>query len=372
MGKKRTHLDDYKNRNKQKVFNAILEHGQISRTNIAKETSLSSSAVTLIVNELISQNIIKETGIKSYTGGRAQKLLSINEKLGSNISFYLERDFLIAGKVSAFTKIEDLITLDTKHMTLEEYLFTLSDIYKKWKKEKIFSVSIGVRSPKDFKNKRISISTSISTDYITINEALKFIFDIPVIVERAANLAALGEYRFASGKNNICYLNLNHEIQLGAYPFIPEEHVAHMKVDQHGDVCTCGKTGCLNTFVSSEVVLKKIKNKKKDSSLTWSTITHAYNSNDAEISKIVDEVAQYLSMGIVNISTIFNPDLFFLGGDVCQLGKKFEEKLTKSLLNFVYYGLEELQVKLSSLDKKNVLIGGARNFLLNLFQQGAD
>lgn len=367
MSKRRTHLDDYKKKNKQKVFNTILEHGQISRINIAKETSLSSAAVTLIVDELIKHQYIKETGVKSLTGGRAQTMLAVNENLGKNITFYLGKDFIIAGKVNAFIDLEDITTHDVHNQTMEEQLRLMSNIYQSWKKENIFSISIGVYNPNEFLESRVSISTSISTDFVSIRDALKFIFDVPVSVDRFVNLAAIGESGNIFSTETVCYLNLQHEIQMGSFPFIAQEHIAHMKIADLDIVCTCGKKGCLDTIVSSEKILKKVKDKTKDFSLNWGTISKAYNSGNIVISEIIDESARYLGKGIVNIATILNPNRCILGGDIYHLGKKFEEKVNESVVDYGFYEMRNMKVGVSPFDKQNVLIGGAKNSLLNLF-----
>lgn len=373
MKKKRDHLDDYKNQNRQKVFNAILEAKQISRTNIAKRTSLSPASVSLIVDELIKQKYIKELGTSISTGGRAQKLLGVNEELGHNITLYINDGFLIAGIVSAYLEVEDVISLEIKDISNEDLLLMIAEIINNWKHNyHIFSVSIGVDSPNEFKNTRVSISTSISTDFITINEALKFLLGVPFVIERSVNFAALGEAHTSTRKERVYYLNLDKKIQLGGYPFISEENVAHMKIENDGRICSCGKVGCLNTFVSSQSIIEHLRENLDEQDINWHFISEAYSKGNKNVTRILENVSKYLGKGIVNISTLLNPSIFIIGGEVSSLNNKFEEGVINSVKNFGYYQLENMKVSLSKMGKNSFLIGGAKTYLLNVFRLGLD
>ncbi|SFA76040.1 Sugar kinase of the NBD/HSP70 family, may contain an N-terminal HTH domain [Lentibacillus halodurans] len=369
MGKKRVHLDNYKKENKQKVFNAILEAGKISRTNIAKQTSLSSASVTLIVDELINEKYIKEIGTSASTGGRSQKLLGVDRAMGRIISFLINDYYIFAGSVTASLEVENVVIRNIKHLPTEDILNVIVEVFNQFKKNSdIYSASIGVKSPEFFKNTRVSISTSVSADFITVDEALRFMLGVPVIIERGVNFAALGEAHNSIQKKNIYFLDLDGEIQLGGVPSLPVEHVAHMKVGDEGKICSCGKVGCLNTFVSSEKIIENLKSELKEPNLTWHLISEAYPDGSSNVSEAIHKVSHYLGKGIVNISTLLRPSLFILGGDISKLDKIFEEKVEQSVRNFGYYDLNDLEVRLSRTGKNAFFVGGAKMFLLNVFK----
>ncbi|QKY70223.1 ROK family protein [Lentibacillus sp. CBA3610] len=368
MGKKRVHLDNYKKENKQKIFNVILETGKISRKNIAKQTALSSASVTLIVDELINEKYIKEIGTSPSTGGRSQKLLGVNRAMGCNISFLINESHIYAGNVTASLDVGNIVIRKVKHLPIEDILNVIVEIFSQFKKNNnISSVSIGVRLPESFKNSRVSISTSLSADFITVDEALRFMLGVPVIIERGVNFAALGEAHNRNQKENICFLDLDGEIQLGGVPSLPVEHVAHMKVADEGEICSCGKIGCLNTFVSSEQIIENLKTELNEPDLTWYLISEAYQDSSSNVSDVINKVSRYLGKGIVNISTLLSPSLFIIGGDISKLDK-IEEKVEQNVRNFGYYELDDLEVQISNAGKNVFFIGGAKMFLLNVFK----
>ncbi|TFG35173.1 MAG: ROK family protein, partial [Nitrospirales bacterium] len=86
-------------------------------------------------------------------------------------------------------------------------------------------------------------------------------FGLPVAVTNDANAAALGEMKYgaARGMRNFISITLgtglgsgivvNGEIVYGSDGFAGE--LGHTVVDPAGRMCSCGKRGCLETYVSA-------------------------------------------------------------------------------------------------------------------------
>lgn len=74
---------DIKKNNRLSVISAILKHESLSRIEIAHETKLSPSTVTGLVNGLIDDGYLVETGARSTTAGRSRVELAVNRGLGS-------------------------------------------------------------------------------------------------------------------------------------------------------------------------------------------------------------------------------------------------------------------------------------------------
>ena len=66
-----------RNINKQIVLNYVREREPISRAEIARETDLQRSTVSSIVNLLVAEGFIKETGSGVSSGGRRPTMLQL-------------------------------------------------------------------------------------------------------------------------------------------------------------------------------------------------------------------------------------------------------------------------------------------------------
>jgi biotin operon repressor len=66
-----------RNHNSRLVLRVIYEDEAISRADIARKTGLTRTTVSAVVNELIEQGLIEETGAGQSSGGRLPILLRV-------------------------------------------------------------------------------------------------------------------------------------------------------------------------------------------------------------------------------------------------------------------------------------------------------
>ena len=162
-----------------------------------------------------------------------------------------------------------------------------------------------------------------------------------VLMENDANAAAYGEYMAGAlkGADNAIAITLgtgvgggiiiNHKIYSGSN-FAGAE-LGHTVIVVDGRPCTCGRHGCWETYASATGLIKTTKEHMekapKDSPL-WTlvdgdldkvsgrTAFDAMRQGDPIGKEIVDEYIKYLSVGIVDMINIFQPDILCIGGGI--------------------------------------------------------
>lgn len=162
-----------------------------------------------------------------------------------------------------------------------------------------------------------------------------------ILMENDANAAAYGEYMAGAlkGADNAIAITLgtgvgggviiNHRIYSGSN-FAGAE-LGHTVIVVNGRQCTCGRTGCWETYASATGLIRTTKEHMekapKDSPL-WTlvegdinkvsgrTAFDAMRQGDPIGKEIVDEYILYLSEGIVNMVNIFQPDILCVGGGI--------------------------------------------------------
>ena len=192
-----------------------------------------------------------------------------------------------------------------------------------------------------------------------------------VLLENDANAAAYGEYMAGAlkGADNAIAITLgtglgggiiiNHKIYSGSN--FSGGELGHTVIVVDGRPCTCGRSGCWETYASATGLIKTTKlhmeKAPKDSPL-WQlvggdinrvsgrTAFDAMRQGDPVGKEIVDEYIKYLSVGIVDMINIFQPDIFCIGGGICNEG----ETLLKPVREFV----EKEQYAMNS-SKKTVI-----------------
>lgn len=191
--------------------------------------------------------------------------------------------------------------------------------------QKIDAVCGGVAGPLDAARTMLVSSPHVG-DWVNkpLKSELEKIFNCPVSLENDADLAALGEATFGSGVNHkiVTYLTISTgvgggrvvdgKIDQNALGFEP----GHQIIVPDGNPCACGGKGHLESYVSG------------------SGLQRAYGKKAEEISdpEVWEKVAEYLAIGLNNVSVFWSPDIIVLGGSVMQ---SIDLEKVKSYLNEV-------------------------------------
>ena len=142
----------------------------------------------------------------------------------------------------------------------------------------------------------------------------------PVLVENDATCAALGEWKVgaAQGATDAWVITLGTGIgggfisgsvlQRGAHGFAGE--VGHMVVDPDGPLCPCGRTGCWERFASGNGLSFLANGEKGEDVLLRA------KDGAADALGVVDTFAQWVALGLVNLTNMTDPEVIVIGGGV--------------------------------------------------------
>jgi glucokinase len=209
---------------------------------------------------------------------------------------------------------------------------------------KLLGIGIDAPGPVDPVKGIVRYSPALyNWDGVPIVTILSQKYNVPVILEKDGNAAALGEYCAGAGKGceNLavitvgtglgCGLILNNQIYHGSYGCAGE--LGHTFISQDGPACVCGNTGCLEPFVRGARLVEKAlegihKGRKTKiismvsdlNSITAKTVAKAAVSGDALAIEIIEEIGDYLGIGLVNIINLFTPDKVLIGGGLSGIG----------------------------------------------------
>lgn len=215
----------------------------------------------------------------------------------------------------------------------------------------------GVGSPGtvDSKNGIVLYSNNIRWDHVPLAQELKKYLPVPVYVNNDANCAALGETvnGAARGCKNAIFLTLGTgvgggviiggEVFEGGHPGGAE--LGHIKIASHGRKCTCGRTDCLEAYVSATALTGDAKEmaKQHKESMLYALCGQNPEQMNAKIPfdaakaddpwgvSLIEDYIRYLADGITDLANIFRPDIIVLGGGVCAQGEYLTAPLNRYL-----------------------------------------
>ncbi|MCX7760571.1 MAG: ROK family protein [Hydrogenothermaceae bacterium] len=240
------------------------------------------------------------------------------------------------------------IILKDGDSVVKEKIAISEDVKEKGKFEKFMLDTILKYSPQKvgiavagLVNKEGVITNSPNLRYIegiNLKVYLQNYLNIPVFVGNDANFAAYGEYIYGNGKGSKILICLTLGTGLGGGTVIDGRivegvsgsamEIGHMIIEKGGKLCNCGRRGCLEAYVSS-YGLERIYREISGEDFSSFDIIKLAKEGDIKALNSFDIFIDYLSVGVMNIAHIFNPDKVLLSGGIVENYPQLLPKLRK-------------------------------------------
>jgi len=386
--------------NRALVINTILNYGPISRTRISEITDLGLSTVSNIVADLIKKDLIYETGEEESSGGRRPILLEFNCNDRFVLGIKIGLDGIIVALLNLKSKILDKgfipspVKQDEKTV-LGVLIKEIQELINRnhIRSKKIVGCGIGVSGFVHQKEGVLRSSKILGWKEIKFKEILEKKCNFPVFVDKDVNALALAEKRFGMGKginNFICIAigkgigagivikgNIYHGSYGGAGDF------GHMVIDQDGPLCYCGKRGCLEVFSSDQFIINKTKEVILSNETTllkslWGEedgldsvsvemTLKAAQKGDVVAKNIFQEAGRNLGVGVVNLITLFDPELILVGGEGIRAGELILQPMREVVINN-FSQRKEIKIIPLQAGEEGWLVGAAELVLSEVFK----
>lgn len=270
--------------------------------------------------------------------------------------------------------------------TIGELADIVNDFLKSHQyKEPITGIGVGVPGIVDFDLGVVLSSPNLPTwEGFNIKEFLQKKTNLPVILNNDANVAALGESIFGSGKKYQNMIMITLGTGVGGGIIIDKKiydgnkhlgaELGHMVIELNGRQCGCGRKGCFEAYASATALIKDTKEameknpnselhrvyeELKDVSARNAFV--AARRGDEVASRVVDNYVMYLCEGLLNYCNIFRPEAIILSGGVANEGEYLLNRI-KEYLKEREYGMHlspKVEVDIASLGYDSGKIGAA-------------
>lgn len=177
------------------------------------------------------------------------------------------------------------------------------------------------------------------------NVAYRQIFEdalgLPAFVDNDATVAALAEARIGAAVGYAIVLMVTLGTGIGGGWMIDGRpyrgrgfagEIGHMIVDVGGPVCTCGLRGCWETFCSGrrldEMARDLVVSEPGGMTALLAAgetpsgrhLTEAAGAGDADAIARLEEIAEWMGLGLANLIAAFDPEVVVVGGGVSRAG----------------------------------------------------
>lgn len=374
--------------NRALILNRIKTSRAISRADLARQTGLSPATVTGITAELIEEDLVYEQAAGDSSGGRPPILLAINPDGGFVVGIKLADKFAVGALADLNAVIHERITLAldardaasvvSKLVELVEQLLQTAGI----RRERLKGIGIGVAGVVDHQAGVLRLSPFFGWKDIPLQQMIQNRLDVPVSIDNDVNTLTLFEKLFGNeeardfltitvGRGIGMGMVVNGQLYRGARGGAGE--LGHSVVDPEGPVCSCGKSGCLETYLSEPALV---------------SAAHAYNlmldgrpvesvedllalerSGDQAAARIFADAAELLGRYAAMLVNVFEPEIIIFSGEGTRYGRTFFDALEHSLRLHSMPGLaQDAQIRIDEWGDDAWARGAAGLALQELFE----
>ncbi|UQA85287.1 ROK family protein [Gardnerella vaginalis] len=255
--------------NRMLIFNYLFPKQILSRAMLVRKTKLSKASISTVVYEMLEDHILVESGQESkIERGKKGTLLEVDANYWNIITIDLSQPCLIQGAVvnlcGDILKRSEISLYKSTDANCEKIIEVCKTLINN-SNNHILGIGIAVPGIVDDEGRAVR-SSNLQWENINIKEELIKHFNCPIIVDHDTNSALLAERFFGNGVPNTIFIQLS--LGVGASILINDAiitginnsagEIGHITVDPQGPDCSCGKKGCLETYISAETLHRKM------------------------------------------------------------------------------------------------------------------
>lgn len=379
---------------KKSIVKELLIGRTLSCAEISDRTGKSTALVTKMLNAMIADGFVEEKGFAPSSGGRRPLTYSLRPE-----SFYLigvAMDQFVTRIAIADTHLNFAAPVKEVELTLadnENALPELGDAILKTinnsgiDQDKFIGIGIGMPGFIDPNN-------GANYTFMGRNVAayIKTKTNLPVFIENDSSTIALAENTFGQAKEetNAMIINVGWGVGLGMIIngklFRGNEGFAgefsHIPLFVNGKLCSCGKTGCLETETSLNFmlaqagesikkgkasILKELLPKAKSHEEKYQAFMKAAQIGDSLTVEIISDAGYNIGRGIAILIHLLNPGKIVISGRCSAAGKIWLAPVHRAINEFCIPRLvSNTKVEVSKLSHTAEMIGAALLVIENI------
>ncbi len=363
-----------KQHNRDLILRTIFAHDSISRAEVARVTHLTRTTVSDSVNGLLAEGLVEEVGRGESIGGKSPILLSIVADSRYLIGLNLAQDRFIGAVVNLRGEIKQMIEEPVHGDNGEIALDLVYKILNQLTQNQYTPiVGIGVGTPGLVNTREGVVITAVNLQWqnLPLSQLLETKYQLPVLVLNDSQAAAIGEYVYGSEHTpdeNLVVVNVIHGI--GAGILINGRlfqgdgggagEIGHVVVQDNGELCRCGKRGCLETIASARAVVKKLKMN------SLSDVMSGFLQENSEVIAVIENAGRFLGISLANLIATLNIQKIVLTGDMTRFGEKWLDAVNTSMQTGALTRITEgTKLEIGKLDNRACVLGASAFLLLD-------
>jgi predicted NBD/HSP70 family sugar kinase len=343
---------------RHRVFECVRSAGSISRSDVAKQLSVSPASVTALVNELLDLGLLQEhaAAVRETTRGRPPVALSVRPDAGYVVGIKLGHTrhtaMLVdaAGQPLGDASLAVVFKRRSLAQMLEETAQVLDHLLQKvgLQRADLACVGLGMPGMIEHASGRMVWSPLLNQEDLPLRAMAEDKLGVPVAVDNDANLVTLAELWFGKGRALSDFavvtieqgvgmgLVINHRLYRGAGALGME--LGHIKVQLDGALCQCGQRGCLEAYVADYALVREAStaldrpiSAPQTSEVMLQQLYEQAKAGNEAARVIFRRAGRYLALGLANVVNLFDPPLVILAGERMQYDYLYADEVLREM-----------------------------------------
>ena len=376
--------------NRSAVLNVIKTHGPISRTEVAKRTGLSAATVSGITANLIDNGLVLEKEVGDSSGGRRPILLVLNPHGGFVVGLKLAENRITGALTDLEANVIVKLTRELRDHHIDQVVNTIEQIVNHFLsegnilEEQFLGVGIGLAGIIDSAAGTLRYSPIFGWHDIPLGELLESKLQVPIYIDNDVNTLTITEQWFGKGQgiDNFLTITIGRGVGMGIVVNGQIYHggkggageFGHTVVEPDGQLCECGKRGCLETYVADPALMRlageAIKRQEISGKIgTMDDLLEKARFGDPGAVRIFTRAGEVLGLGVSNLINVLSPDLIIISGEGVRAGDLLFNPMYESIERNVMTDLaSDTEVQIDAWDDDAWARGAAGLVLRQLFE----
>jgi predicted NBD/HSP70 family sugar kinase len=334
--------------NRAKVLKTLYAHGPLARPELARLTGSTRATIGQIVQPLIDEGVLQEQNpiASGVRGGKPARPVWFSDDGwpvgavlllpgGAQAALVTTSGRVVAVAAVKFRArtLRHEVIVDRLTECLNEVIATTTSPLR--------GIGIAVGGMVDTRTGDVvRVGLAPGLNGLAIGPEITRITGIPVYVDNQPRAQALGDLLFGTGRGEESFCSVYLGEGIGAGLFLDGVlhrgsrgaggEVGHAVVDRRGELCPCGLKGCWETVAATRWIRAEAARRGMPDAATIGVARLAASApTDPDAAELLDEYAENVALGLVNLQHTLGLELFILHGDPVAGGEPLRCEIEK-------------------------------------------
>jgi len=347
-----------RNINRRIILDLIRTRQPVSRADLARLSGLQRSTISLITEQLLTEEWITQGALGHLPRGRKPRFLHLNIERAGIIGVNVRpttTTIALANLNAQFIAHESFQTNENADVFIEDLTRRIQSFIKVEPKSYLEGIGVSVPGRVDSISKKLVFAPNLGWSDVDLQTPLERATGLQVEIENAANACALAEIWFdrrSNGMQDLVAVTVsegigtgiitNGQLLRGASGVAGE--FGHVSLNESGPLCKCGNYGCWEMYASNTAAINEyvritsgVSSKKRDienenNKPSFDDILHLCEQDDAKAIEVIERMGHYLGVGFSMLISGLSPSMIVVIGEITRVWERIEP-IIKNVLN---------------------------------------